>query len=437
MTYPKSLVCFFVDRARNLLDIELDFPSVATVQAMMALSCHQVGNANKTRGWLYSGMSMRLAFDLALHLDLSNDVMDGTITSAEAEVRRMVFWSSYTADQTLGFQLGRPVRIDMDDVTVRKPDGPSLHEGTTLGNTLIQNASSLQVEASNVAEHVRQQRVALCDIMAPCGYILYGTTRYTKDTLRELNVNIVTQLSDWKAKLPLATQIDLDETRSDYASSVLILHMQYHQSMIYTHRPWMSKHGIQPQPPRNPGYRHARGMCVHSAIAIAKILLLHESQRPLKYIHHSAVHITSSAALLLLFADVCSCPDWKKEDVIACLSTCFRALDEFSASWQSARQAMDSLLGIQQKWHSRKDSAPASRQAQMGPGAAISSLEFEGNNFQTSLDNALFSMHNDDSDQFNMMFDADLDWSLLPADSMSLPAWNEDFIPEQTGHQPG
>lgn len=55
LTFPKSLVDYLVDRARVFLEEELNFPSVATVQAMMILSCHEVGNGSRTRGWLYSG----------------------------------------------------------------------------------------------------------------------------------------------------------------------------------------------------------------------------------------------------------------------------------------------------------------------------------------------------------------------------------------------
>lgn len=45
------------------------------------------------------GMAMRLAFDLALHLDMSHYVSRGEITSADAEIRRTVFWGAYTVDQ--------------------------------------------------------------------------------------------------------------------------------------------------------------------------------------------------------------------------------------------------------------------------------------------------------------------------------------------------
>lgn len=44
-------------------------------------------------------MSMRLAFDLGLHLDMSAYVKKGDITQFEADVRRTTFWGSYVADQ--------------------------------------------------------------------------------------------------------------------------------------------------------------------------------------------------------------------------------------------------------------------------------------------------------------------------------------------------
>jgi hypothetical protein len=42
---------------------------------------------------------MRLAFDLGLHIDMAPYVAQGSISAAEAELRRMVFWGTYTLDQ--------------------------------------------------------------------------------------------------------------------------------------------------------------------------------------------------------------------------------------------------------------------------------------------------------------------------------------------------
>lgn len=56
LTFPRSLAEFFGDRAKLLLELELDSPSIATVQALVIVSNHEAYYKRDTRGWLYSGM---------------------------------------------------------------------------------------------------------------------------------------------------------------------------------------------------------------------------------------------------------------------------------------------------------------------------------------------------------------------------------------------
>lgn len=56
LTFPRSLAEFFGDRAKLLLELELDSPSIATVQALVIVSNHEAYCKRDTRGWLYSGM---------------------------------------------------------------------------------------------------------------------------------------------------------------------------------------------------------------------------------------------------------------------------------------------------------------------------------------------------------------------------------------------
>jgi hypothetical protein len=72
----------------------------------------------------------------------------------------------------LGFQLGRPVRISMEDVTVSKPGTTSQRGYIIRQGGLDEGASTTSLRGYDLAEYVRQQRVALHDIMASCGYIL-------------------------------------------------------------------------------------------------------------------------------------------------------------------------------------------------------------------------------------------------------------------------
>ncbi|KAJ5683641.1 hypothetical protein N7462_006806 [Penicillium macrosclerotiorum] len=334
VTFPKSLVDFLGTRVKSILELELDDPCVATVQALVILSNHEIGNGKGRRG--------------------------GDITSADAELRRTVFWAAYTADHQLGFNLGRPSRTSMEDVTVRKPQGQvGQSEHYRWVPYEVQGDINSTTGLLDCTEAVSQQMVSLCELMVPCGYILYGTSRISKPVLQELNAKIVAQLHMWKSNLPPFLQINLDDYTSAYLPHVLLLHMQYHQNIIYAHRPWMSKNGLQPNPPKGPGYLHAREMCISSAIAISKILVLYETRYTLRRINVKAVSITSSAILLLLFAAVTKYPPHPQSEIKQYLNSCFRALDDFSLSWQSARRAKDLLVNLQHQWEirtkSRKD----------------------------------------------------------------------------------
>jgi hypothetical protein len=196
--------------------------------------------------------------------------------------------------------------------------------------------------------------------------------------------------------------------------------MQYYQNIIYAHRPWMSKNYLQPQPPKGPGYLHAREMCIQSAIAIAKILVLYETRYTLRRINVKAVSITSSAVLFLLFTAVCKYPSQDHNDITVYLSTCFRALDEFSLSWQSSRRAKDILLRLQQQWEIRTHS----RRLFQRPNAIIYSprkrsrtsnhLDAAISVGQEGFPGARHNLHDDPK------IDTDLDWILM-ADGQFLP----------------
>lgn len=182
----------------------------------------------------------------------------------------------------------------------------------------------------------------------------------------------------------------------------------------------MSKSYLQPQPPKGPGYLHAREMCIQSAISIAKILVLYETRYTLRRINVKAVSITSSAILFLLFAAVCKYPSQSHHDIAAFLSTCFRALDEFSLSWQSARRAKDLLVGLQQQWEIRTRSSKILRrpnQIMFSPHKRPRMSNHLDTTISVDQEGFPVARHNMRND-FDI--DADLDWMLM-ADAQFLP----------------
>lgn len=138
MGLPEPVAEFFSSRAKALLEIEMDSPTVATVQALVIMSASEAAFTRDARGWIYSGrfmlpshiylliisyegMAVRLSADLGLHLDLSSHVQDGRLTSRELDVRRTTFWGVFVHDNMWSLYVGRPWGINIRDISIPRP----------------------------------------------------------------------------------------------------------------------------------------------------------------------------------------------------------------------------------------------------------------------------------------------------------------------------
>ncbi|KAF9888088.1 hypothetical protein FE257_009353 [Aspergillus nanangensis] len=386
ITFPKSLSEFFADRAKALLEIELDSPCVATVQALVILSFHEGSSNRDARGWLYSGMSMRLAFDLGLHLDMTPYVEKRDISAFEADVRQIAFWGSYTADHFWGFYLGRPFRMNTGDITVPKPASSlgAEKEGIWYPYGLPTQPGALKNGLKNPNELISRQFAILWEIISPVGHILYGCLDIPRHDLQRLCYRVTGDLFAWRANLPSNLNIDLDNDNVPRLPHLLMLQcvfpglylfhvkpytftddnsMQYHQIVIFTHRPWVSKSYIQPRSPRQgPGYHHARRMCIESSTAIARLLHIYEKFYTFRRMNNQVVAIIFSASLMLLYVTISnSTPPSSSGDnsnngnagMVAYLNLCFRALDELGQSFENAKRTRDFLVSLQRRWQAR------------------------------------------------------------------------------------
>ena len=145
--------------------------------------------------------------------------------------------------------------------------------------------------------------------------------------------------------------------------------MQYHQIVIFTHRPWVSKHYIQPRSPRQgPGYHHARRMCIDSSMAVARLLQSYEKHYTFRRMNNQVVAIIFSAALMLLYVTISPGKASNENrnsraEMVAYLNLCFRALDELGQSFENAKRTRDFLVSLQRRWqaHMRRSSGSAKK----------------------------------------------------------------------------
>ena len=167
----------------------------------------------------------------------------------------------------------------------------------------------------------------------------------------------------------------------------------------------------QPQPGEKHNPEQARVMCIDAATSIAKLLQAYERRYGLRRINIQAVGTTCSAALLLIFAIVINHPTpagcAEGSTPAVHLGTCFRALDESGAAWESAQQARDFLTLLQRRWEQQARKLRETRGSQSSGSAAHSDI------LPTKRPRRKDDSHNAESRRRRP-------WTWIPADSNSL-----------------
>lgn len=137
--------------------------------------------------------------------------------------------------------------------------------------------------------------------------------------------------------------------------------MEYQYLLILVHRPWTSRR-LHPVPFQGNGYRDARETCIRSSCKIAGYLAKFEKSFGCKRLDVETLQILPSAALILIFSAVCDGSSGSaRAEVLSGLNTILRALDELSNTYDSARQHLDGLLHVQQRWYANYRSGPTKR----------------------------------------------------------------------------
>ncbi|KAF9924139.1 hypothetical protein FBU30_005833 [Linnemannia zychae] len=106
----------YFNRAKIILDETYHVSRISTVQALLMMAHHQYGMGNYSGGWLYTGMSIRIAQDIGLH---RQDVIEDE--PEEREVKKRLWWCLYMADRLGSAILGRPMTLNDDGFSVQMP----------------------------------------------------------------------------------------------------------------------------------------------------------------------------------------------------------------------------------------------------------------------------------------------------------------------------
>ena len=93
---------FFKEAKRLIVENdEFENPRLATVQALALMSVREAGCGREPKGWVYSGMSFRMACDMGLNLGLtSGNSGSSGLSEQEVDARRITFWGCFLFDKS-------------------------------------------------------------------------------------------------------------------------------------------------------------------------------------------------------------------------------------------------------------------------------------------------------------------------------------------------
>jgi Fungal specific transcription factor domain/Fungal Zn(2)-Cys(6) binuclear cluster domain len=91
----------FFREAKRLMHENDEFAAtkVCTVQALALMSVREAGCGREGKGWVYSGMSFRMAMDLGLNVEAPGLNPDSRLNDEDTDARRITFWGCFLFDK--------------------------------------------------------------------------------------------------------------------------------------------------------------------------------------------------------------------------------------------------------------------------------------------------------------------------------------------------
>lgn len=351
----------FHREAKYMLDVELERPGgIPQVQALLLLANCECSVGRDHTGWLYSGMGVRLAFDIGLHLETRSS----GLSEREVDVRHMTLWACVIFDKYWSLFLGRPTAIKSSDLEVYAlakrferlgtclPNGPELSLETQIYEALI----DLMEIAGKAAENREATAVSGG-----------GFDRTAYKSLVALD----RELNSWYSRLPDALKWEPTNIQTA-PRSFFVLHQQYHSVHIQIRRSFTRyEDSVSPDAKDLSGdavVTAARKACTGHAIAVVKNFWHYRQRFSAKQIFCAAMQ-TAGTACTTLVADLAFVKDVKERNHILKYLKCMAvSLQEMSGIFAPAERMclvlQHVLAEISQSSPQREASVvPASRQS--------------------------------------------------------------------------
>ncbi|KAE8372642.1 C6 transcription factor [Aspergillus bertholletiae] len=330
---------FFKEAKRLVLENDEHVNAkLCTVQALALMSVREAGCGREGKGWVYSGMSFRMALDLGLNFD-STSLGARNLGEEEVDARRITFWGCFLIDKCWSNYLGRLPQLAATSVSVPKIDILP-NEEAELWSSYTDAGASLENTQPSRTRTVALQLSKLCEISGDLLVSFYDPTPRDKPLSKQVELKrlseIHTRLEAWKKDMPKEL-----EPKERLLPQALLMHMFYQLLFIHLYRPFLKYTKLNSPLPQHVS---PRKLCTQAASAISKLLRIYKRTYGFKQICNIAVYMAHTACTIHLL----NLPDKNAQrDVVHCL----RHLEEMGESWPCARRTLRILDISASKWH--------------------------------------------------------------------------------------
>ncbi|KAH7395153.1 fungal-specific transcription factor domain-containing protein [Phaeosphaeria sp. MPI-PUGE-AT-0046c] len=327
---------FFKETKRLIMEGDLhEVPTLPTVQALALMSVREAGCGREAKGWVYSGMSFRMACDLGLNLGMHSK---GNMDETEEDARRITFWGCFLFDKCWSNYLGRLPQLHNTMVTVPKFEVFPVEDAETWSAVTDSGINQAHSQPSRTRA-IALQISKLCEISSDLMNFFYNPIDMDKAKGKQAELKKLSEihmrLETWRRELPKEL-----EPKEGGLPHMLVMHMFFQLLYIHLFRPFLK---YNPNNSPLPAHVSPRKLCTQAAAMISKLLRLYKRSHGLRQICNVCVYIAHSACTIHLL----NLPEKNaKRDIIHGV----KHLEEIAEGWLCARRTLGILSVLANRW---------------------------------------------------------------------------------------
>jgi len=331
---------FFTEAKRLIMvNDEYEKPRLTTVQALALMSVREAGCGREARGWVYSGMSFRMAQDLGLNMDIAGvNAQNQHLDEKEVDARRVTFWGCFLFDKCWSNYLGRLPQLPKNSFNVPKYDVFPEEDAQDWSPYTDTGYDEVNRQPSRTRA-VGLQLLKLSEISSDLLLFFYHPNHIKRSYSKSVELKKLSELhrrlEEWRKDVPKEL-----EPKDGQLPNVILMHMFFHLQYIHLFRPFLR---YAPNASPLPSHVSPRRMCTANAGAISKLMRLYKKTYNLRQICNIAVYMLHSACTIHLL----NLPEkTAKRDIIHGV----KHLEEIAEDWLCGRRTLSIISVLARKW---------------------------------------------------------------------------------------